>query len=279
MKARFLFVISFIAICVLASAADDGFKPLFNGKDFTGWYLVSGQKRLENDTNHLFTIHDGMVHMYKDCEDRSSQKFGYMITEKEYSNYHLRFQYKWGKKKFDGKVNAKRDAGVLFHCIGPDGVWPKSIECQVQEGDVGDIFTVYVRMKTTVDPATTNSFPDVVVTNRTTHVVKTNSSSKPYFKKDGVPYTQGVSTGIARVHHAEGDFEKDGWNTVDMIVRGDSAEYLINGKLNNGFTHLEHFVDGKWVPLTQGKILFQQEGAEVMYRNIEIKMLDAANAR
>jgi hypothetical protein len=279
MKTRLSSIILSIVLCQFVHAADDGFKPLFNGKDFTGWYLVSGQKRLENDTNHLFTIHDGMVHMYKDAPDESDQKFGYMITEKEYSHYHLRFQYKWGTKKFGGKVDAKRDAGVLFHCIGPDGVWPKSIECQVQEGDVGDIFTVYVRMKTTVEPGTTNSFPDAVVTNRTTHVVKTNSSSKPFFQKDGVPYTQGVSTGIARVHHARGDFEQDGWNTVDMIVRGDSAEYLVNGKLNNGFTHLEHMVKGNWMPLTKGKILFQQEGAEVMYRNIQIKELDSANAR
>src|SRR4051812_48637464 len=168
MKAHFLFAVTFVAFCLVGRAADDGFKPLFNGKDFTGWYLVSGSKRLEHDTNHLFTIHDGMVHMYKDAPDKSNQKFGYMITEKEYSRYHLRFEYKWGKKKFAGKVKAKRDCGVLFHCIGPDGVWPKSIECQVQEGDTGDIFTVYTRMTTTVDPKTTNTEP-TVVTNETTH--------------------------------------------------------------------------------------------------------------
>lgn len=266
----------FSLVCLLtvsiAAHAEDGFKPLFNGKDFTGWYLVSGSKRLVNDTNHLFSIHDGMVHMYKDAPDKSAQKFGYMVTEKEYSNYHLRFEYKWGTKKFGGKVNTKRDCGVLFHCIGPDGVWPKSVECQVQEGDTGDIFTVYTRVTTTVDPATTNTTPNVV-TNETTHVVKTNHTSAPYFKKDGVPYVQGVSTSVRRVHHAEGDFEKSGWNKVDIIVNGDSAHYLVNGKLDNGFTHLEHMVDGKWVPLTKGKILFQQEGAEVYYRNIEIKEL------
>jgi hypothetical protein len=278
MKTRLLPVLTSLIFCFVCRAADDGFKPLFNGKDFSGWYLVSGSKRLEKDTNHLFTIHDGMVHMYKDAPDRSNQKFGYMITEKEYSHYHLRFEYKWGKKKFDGKVNAKRDAGVLFHCIGPDGVWPKSIECQVQEGDTGDIFTVYVRMMTTVDPATTNMTGNVV-TNENTHVVHTNFSSMPYFKEDGVPYTQGVSGNIRRVHHAAGDFEKEGWNKVDMIVDGDSARYLINGKLNNGFTHLEHMVDGKWTPLVRGKILFQQEGAEVMYRNIEIKVMDDVNVK
>ena len=38
---------------------------------------------------------------------------------------------------------------------------------------------------------------------------------------------------------------------------------------------LEQMVDGKWVPLAKGKILFQAEGAEVLYRNIEIKPLDS----
>ena len=182
------------------------------------------------------------------------------------------------QKKFDGKVNAKRDCGVLFHCVGPDGVWPRSVECQVQEGDTGDIFTVYTRLTTTVDPATTNAIANTV-TNETTGVVRTNYSAMPFFKEDGVPYVQGVGGNVRRVHHAGGDFEQDGWNTVDMIVKGDSARYLVNGKLDNAFTHLEQTVNGKWVPLTKGKILFQQEGAEVMYRNIEIKLLDDAQLR
>lgn len=273
MKTRYLIAVCLTALCLVGRAADDGFKPLFNGKDFTGWYLVSGNKRLENDTNHLFTVHDGMVHMYKDAPDKSRQNFGYMVTEKEYSDYVLRFEYKWGKKKFGGKVGKKRDGGILFHCIGPDGVWPESIECQVQEGDVGDIFTVRTRATMTVDPATTNAVVEVT-TNENTHVVHTNSHAAPFFKENGIPYVSGVSDTVRRVHHAEGDFEKSGWNNVEVIVHGDSAQYFVNGKLNNGFTHLEHMVRGKWVPLTKGKILFQQEGAEVMYRNIDIKVLD-----
>ena len=33
----------FIGGATLASAADKGFKPLFNGKDLTGWTLIKGQ--------------------------------------------------------------------------------------------------------------------------------------------------------------------------------------------------------------------------------------------
>src|SRR4051794_36839969 len=84
-----------------------GWTPLFNGNNFDGWYIISGQRKKNEDTNHLFQIHDGMVHMYKDAEDKSKQPNGYIVTDKEYSNYHLRFEYKWGTKKFGDKVNAK----------------------------------------------------------------------------------------------------------------------------------------------------------------------------
>ena len=253
---------------------DDGFKPLFNGKDFSGWFIICGNNKRNEDPNHLFQIHDGMVHMYKDAADKSKQPHGYICTEKEYSNYHFRFQYKWGTKKFGGKVNAKRDCGLLYHVYGNDGVWPKSIECQVQEGDTGDIFTVSTRVVTTVDPA---SMGPTVVTNEETKVVTTNFNQRVVFQpasEGGVELTQGTAQGIRRVMHKKGDYEIDGWNTVEVICRGDSAVYIVNGKTNNVVLHSEYFSDGKWQPLTKGKLLLQQEGAEVMYRNIEIKMLN-----
>lgn len=212
--------------------------------------------------------------MYKDAEAGSKQPNGYIVTEKEYANYHLRFQYKWGTKKFASKIDAKRDAGLLYHVIGKDGVWPKSVECQIQEGDTGDIFTVNTRVTTTVDPISTNRISNVV-TNSNTGIVKTNYNTQPVFKdasEGGVPIIQGVSDSIRRVKRNP-ENEKDGWNTVEVIVRGDSSTHIINGKVNNKILHLEQMVDGKWVPLTKGKILLQQEGAEVFYRNIEIKIL------
>lgn len=257
-----------------AATAKDGFKPLFNGKDFSGWYIISRGKKNE-DPDKLFQVHDGMIHMYKDAPDGSKQPFGYIVTEQEFSDYHLRFEYKWGKKKFAPKLDAKRDAGLLYHVIGSDGVWPKSVECQVQEGDTGDIFTVFTRVTCPVDPATTNTTANVV-TNKTTGIVTTNHVASPTFKfpsEGGVPFVQGVSGNIRRVMRSK-DYEVDGWNTVEVIARGSSAVHIINGKTNNIIQKLEHFVDNQWVPLTKGKLLLQQEGAEIFYRNVEIKSLD-----
>ena len=48
---------------------------------------------------------------------------------------------------------------------------------------------------------------------------------------------------------------------------------MVNGKVNNRVLAMERLREDKWAPLTRGKIIFQLEGAEVFYRNIQIKDL------
>jgi hypothetical protein len=68
--------------------------------------------------------------------------------------------------------------------------------------------------------------------------------------------------------------ERDGWNAVEAIVDGGSATHIVNGQVVNRCTNISQPGPGDtWVPLTAGKIAFQAEGAEVFYRNIEIKPL------
>lgn len=259
---------------IAAEKKEDGWKPLFNGKNLEGWYIFLGKGPKNTDTNHCVQIENGALHMYRGKADGSQQLFGYISTEKEFSHYHLRFEYKWGMNRFSGRAKSKRDAGVIYHMIGEDTVWPKGVECQVQERDVGDVFTVSTRVTTTVDPKTTNVVFNVT-TNEATGVLRTNQSLLPVYlepEKGGVPMVQGVSPGIRRVLKNP-LAEREGWNTVEVIVRGDSAIHIVNGTLNNRVTAMEQFVDGEWVPLTRGKIIFQLEGAEVFYRNIEIKEL------
>ncbi len=257
----------------LSSHAAENWRPLFNGTNLNGFYIHLGGKKNGEDPNHLVQIHDGVIHMYKDAEQGSQQPAGYISTEQELSDYRLRFQYKWGEKRFGGRSTAKRDAGVIYHMFGNDSVWPNGVECQVQEGDVGDIFTVNTQVTTTADPATTNSFFNVVT--NSAGKISTNKTSQPKFlesKNGGVPCIQGVSSNIRRVVRSE-MLEHDGWNTVDVIVRGDSATHIINGKINNRADAMRKWVDGHWEPLTKGKIIFQLEFAEVLYRNIEISPL------
>src|SRR5687768_16279259 len=84
---------------------------LFNGNDLTGlttW--LKDTKR--HDPRKVFTAQDGVLHL-------SGDGFGYVATEKEYRDYHLTVEYKWGQRTDGGKY--VRNSGVLLHATGPDG--------------------------------------------------------------------------------------------------------------------------------------------------------------
>jgi hypothetical protein len=65
---------------------ENGFTPLFNGKDLTGW--VYGRRRdRENKSGRGYQVENGVIFSTK--EDG-----GNLYTEKEYSDFVLRFEFK-----------------------------------------------------------------------------------------------------------------------------------------------------------------------------------------
>jgi len=247
------------------SKTDSGWVPLFNGKNLDGFDTFLGkyvEDRLNKDPENIITVHDGIIHIYRDVPQGATVPFGYFSTKKEYSHYHLRFEYKWGEKKFAPRTEVVRDSGVIYHTVGPHVVWPRGVECQIQEHDTGDMYTVMgTRITTTVDPKLLTSEPDPIF-----------QFLSP--EEGGVHHTRG-SENVARLIKSK-TLEKEGWNQVEIIVRGSkSFVHIVNGVMNNRGTDIRQLdEDGKtWTPLEKGKILFQVEGAEVLYRNIEIKEL------
>ncbi len=120
-----------------AVRADDPVR-LFNGQDLKGWYTYIPHKdgsEPRQDPRQVFRVEDGLIHV-------SGEEFGCLTTEQEFENYRLLVEFKWGEKRYPPRENAKRDSGILLHVVGPDKVWPRSIECQIQEGDCGDFWMV-----------------------------------------------------------------------------------------------------------------------------------------
>jgi len=113
---------------------EDKFVSIFNGRDLTGYHTYL-QKIGTTDPDHLFRVEDGAVHVIGKVQ-------GYAITDKSYSDYDLKVDFKWGVDKWPPRQNNKRDGGVLYNipAAEPDSIWPKSIEFQIQEGDVGDFW-------------------------------------------------------------------------------------------------------------------------------------------
>src|ERR1051326_849380 len=76
-----LLLVSFSEFAIAAEKErDQGWKPLFNGKNLDGWYIVIRNSR-SDDTNHLVQIDDGAIHMYKDAPGGSAQPVGYIVTD------------------------------------------------------------------------------------------------------------------------------------------------------------------------------------------------------
>ena len=119
--------------------------PLFNGRDLTGWYTFLQKHGKNQDPDRVITIEDGAIHLYKDAPEGSHVVMGYIATEKEYGDYHLRLQYRWGGKKFEPRLKLKRDAGLYYHIIGPDAVWPRGLQYQIEQTNVGDLIALHGR--------------------------------------------------------------------------------------------------------------------------------------
>src|SRR5262249_55455645 len=107
--------------------------PLFNGKDLTGLSTWLKDTKKE-DPRKVFSVQDGLLHI-------SGDGYGYVATDKEYRDYRVVVEYRWGKRTDGGKY--VRNSGILLHAVGPDGgangTWMSSIECQLAQGCVGDL--------------------------------------------------------------------------------------------------------------------------------------------
>src|SRR5262249_43555053 len=131
----FLVALSLLALGGPSGSAPkkgDGWVPLFNGKDLDGWSTYFDGRARNGKTDDLVRVEDGVIHLYPTGADGEARPAGYLATDKAYSYYQLRFEYKWGDKR-----SAPRAGGLMYHVVGPDRLWPRGLECRLDEGHVG----------------------------------------------------------------------------------------------------------------------------------------------
>ena len=74
----------------------------------------------------------------------------------------MRFQYRWGTKKFEPRYKLKRDAGLYYHLTGPDAVWPRALQFQIEETNVGDLISLFgMELDTWIDANTRRQDSDL----------------------------------------------------------------------------------------------------------------------
>lgn len=234
-----------------ATFGDEGWVPLFNGRSFDGWYTFLPSAGKNKDPKGVFKVENGMIHVLDIPVTSERQEFGYLATEKEFSRCRVRVDFKWGVKRFPPREEDKRDSGLLYYFVGPDKIWPRSLELQIQETDVGDLWIIDgPSITTTVE---TESYPMYVLSR-------------------ALQRTQNRGRIIK-----SGDFEdRAGWNTVEVILDGDRLTHVVNGTVVMRAWDLKQPDPqdaAKTTLLDRGRLMLQAEGAEVWFRNIRMKPL------
>jgi hypothetical protein len=250
----------------LPPAGADGWVSLLNGRDLSGWYsMLSQSGKGAAEQRGMLTIEESMLHIMGNVAGQSAVEAGYLATTQEFENIHIRVEYKWGVKRFTPRAFSKRDNGLLYGLVGPDKVWPISVECQIEEGDVGDAFMLGTRGLQDQHPN------GLFGQNLTTH----GWDAPPIPPPETSPPGASDITTFRKIK--DGNFENvDSWNVVEVIWQGDRAAHIVNGRAVNALSHLQQpdlQNAGAFVPLTRGKIAVQLEYAEIWFRRIEIKAL------
>jgi hypothetical protein len=232
---------------------------LFNGKNMEGlstWLKGVGRANPKG----VFRVKDGNLHV-------SGDGFGYVTTRKEYRDYHLTVEYKWGKKTDGGKF--VRNSGILLHATGPDGgangAWMSSIECQLAQGCVGDL--IVIRGK--------DDKGEVIPVSITSDIVL-GPDKRPRWKEGGEKrvFTKGQlwwnrhdpefkeyldTRGKDDVESKLGD-----WTKVECVCKDRTITVKVNGVVVNRAYD---------VFPAAGKILLQTEGFEIWFRKFEVQPL------
>ncbi len=272
MKSRVIFsiLLALILMTISCKEKDTTWLTLFNNRDFTGWekYLGPRFDTLENrldtllveglnsDSNQVFTVvnEDGQPAIRI-----SGETHGGVSTVQEYKNYHLKLEFKWGKLKWAPRKDKKRDSGLLYHGVGKQGAaygnWLLSQECQIQEGDVGDYWSV----AGSIVDVKSSKMNDTIY-----YDPKGSVRTFSYTSKEGKRCYKSVNA-----ERPSGE-----WNTIDIYCLGDSAVHVVNGIPTMVILKSRRPEGDKETPLTKGKIQLQSEGAEVFYRNLQLQSID-----
>jgi len=170
-----------------AAAAEE--IELFNGKDLTGWSFRSPDPNAKMEDT--FSVKDGVLR----CTGRPA---GYLQTDKKYTNYILKLQWRWPRDSRPGNngVLVRILPGEHFH----NNVWPKCVEAQLANRRAGDIFTI-------------GQFP----------------------LKGDPQRTRGRYTAMA---HPTNEKPQGEWNDYEIILQGGNLTLKVNGLVQNEATEV-----------------------------------------
>ena len=283
-----LFALMFGWLTPLLAAEE--WRPLWNGRDFIGWstwlakphpsVVLAGEPK-DPKGNYLQPIGGGrdplQIFSVATVDGQpairiSGQVFGELRTTESFSNYHLRLQFKWGEKKWAPRDNPEtpRDSGLLYHVHAESGAegrtWSRSTELQIQERDVGDLYSV----------------GSVVFVRSALRAGTGKAGARAIYDYD----PKAAWNVFAQVPGGEGrcvkkpDNEKPTgeWNTIELVCFGEDSIHIVNGKVVMRLHRTMRLDTPTPQTVTSGPLILQSEGAEIFYRAIELRPITAVPA-
>jgi hypothetical protein len=254
----FLILITISAATAQRNPDKQEWKPLFNGKDLSGWDIKIAGHPLNDNYKNTFRYEDGMVRIAYDQYQRFDDKYGHMYKEPYSPHYILRFEYRFtGNQTPGGATWNVRNSGIMFHSQSAQSLtlkqeFPVSLEIQLLGGlgtgerHTGNLCTpgTIVHMNGKLNP---------------NHCIDSNSKT---YNGDGWVKAAFVVLGDSIIKHIiEGD-------TVLTYQKPQVGEvYWAQGKAD---AYTKEWLSKNGMPLKEGYIALQAESHAIDFRNVEI---------
>ena len=96
-------------------------KALFNGTDLKGWNMKIAGFPLGENFGNTFRVENGIISIrYDQYGDNFNNRFGALYSDKKYSNYRLKVEYRFVGETAPGAPTwGYRDSGVQYHGQDP----------------------------------------------------------------------------------------------------------------------------------------------------------------
>jgi hypothetical protein len=234
------------------TAADSGWAPLFNGKNFEGLYsrMYNAEVTPYPNIDKIFNIRYPGTDSVELYLAPGGGEIG--TIRNNYRHYRVRIQYRFEQ---DNKLNA----GLLYHVDETyprmANSWPRSIECQMKQGEGADAFSI---QQVAFDTRVTSN----------------------HWAVNGSPVKVCASGCNARNYAAYPRVDKrTQWNDMEAVVRGkDSAIHVLNGQEVFKLWNIRIADNsGKDIsPWDSGALGLEAENAIVHYRRWEVMELPSS---
>lgn len=209
---------------------------------------------LNNDPKNIFTTTNVNGETILNI---SGEVYGSITTKENYGNYHFSTLFRWGDKKWEPRLDRRKDSGILYHSYGDYGrfwsTWKTSLEFQVQETDLGD----FISLNGNAAQPKVNG-PRVEIRG------DANADPKKYY-----PNLDTYFEGKGYIHAAlEPQNPHGSWNHLELYVIGNDAVHVVNRKI---VMVVENAMNPETnTPLIEGQIQIQSEAAECYYKNMTV---------